>query len=156
MPSPATRTRSSSTRTRPSSSSARPLIEAELESLGIEPEGIVTEHWLADEDHWDDEPDQGSVEEQTVASGYAPWEVRIPCDSHQAARELADRLDADGYGVVRRWSYVIAGTATRDQAEELAARLHGQVEPGGALVWETVPGNPFAIFGGLGGDGTPF
>jgi hypothetical protein len=50
---------------------------------------------------------------------------------------------------------VIAGVATREQAEELAARLHGAVEPGGELVWEATPGNPFAVFGGLGSDGTP-
>ena len=39
--------------------------------------------------------------------------------------------------------------------DALAARVHGEVEPGGELVWETVPGNPFAVFGGLGGSGTP-
>jgi hypothetical protein len=50
---------------------------------------------------------------------------------------------------------VIVGAGTREAAEELAARLHGEVEPGGELVWEAVPGNPFAVFGGLGSDGTP-
>jgi hypothetical protein len=95
------------------------------------------------------------VEEETAAHGYAPWEVRIPCRSHAEAKELALRLEADGYGVVRRWSYVIAGTPTRESAEELARKLHGEVEPGGELVWETTPANPFAIFGGLGGAGTP-
>jgi hypothetical protein len=35
-----------------------------------------------------------------------------------------------------------------------APRAHGEVEPGGELVWETVPGNPFAVFGGMGGAGT--
>ena len=95
------------------------------------------------------------VEEETAEHGYAPWEVRIPCRSHAEAKELALRLEADGYGVVRRWSYVIAGTPTRESAEELARKLHGEVEPGGELVWETTPGNPFAIFGGLGGAGTP-
>ena len=34
-------------------------------------------------------------------------------------------------------------------AEALAKRVHGAVEPGGSLVWETVPGNPFAVFGGI-------
>jgi hypothetical protein len=53
--------------------------------------------------------------------------------------------------VVRRWSYVIAGTETREQADKLAQSLHGQVEAGGELVWETLPSNPFAVFGGLGG-----
>ena len=49
----------------------------------------------------------------------------------------------------------IAGTATREDAEALAERLHGEVEPGGELVWEVSPGNPFAVFGGLGSAGTP-
>jgi hypothetical protein len=82
-------------------------------------------------------------------------EVRFPCRSHADAKELALRLEADGYGVVRRWSYVIAGTPTREEAERLARTLHGEVEPGGELVWEATPGNPFAILGGLGGGGTP-
>ena len=81
--------------------------------------------------------------------------MRIPCRSHHEARELAERLEAEGYSVVRRWAYVIAGTETREQAQALADRLHGEAEPGGELVWEVSPGNPFAVFGGLGGAGTP-
>jgi len=135
---------------------AAPLIERELASLGITAVETAKEHWLADEDRWDDEPDEGTVEEQTAAEGYAAWEVRIPCESHRAARTLGDQLETEGYGVVRRWKYVIAGTATREEADELAKRLHGEVEPGGELVWESIPTNPFAVFGGLGSDGTPF
>ena len=134
---------------------ALPAIEAKLAELDLQPELIRGEHWLETEDRWDDEPPAQSVEQETAAHGYAPWEVRIPCRSHAEAKELALRLEADGYGVVRRWSYVIAGTPTREEAERLARRLHGEVEPGGELVWETTPGNPFAIFGGLGGAGTP-
>jgi hypothetical protein len=134
---------------------AMPAIEAHLAHLGIEPELVRPEHWLEEKERWDDEPPAESVEEETVEHGYAPWEVRIPCRSHDEAKELALRLEADGYGVVRRWSYVIAGTATREQAEELARSLHGEVEPGGELVWEAAPQNPFAVFGGLGGAGTP-
>jgi len=134
---------------------AMPTIEAKLAQLDIEPELVRREHWLEAEDRWDDEPPTETVEEETAGHGYAPWEVRIPCRSHAEAKELALRLEADGYGVVRRWSYVIAGTPTRESAEELARKLHGEVEPGGELVWETTPGNPFAIFGGLGGAGTP-
>jgi hypothetical protein len=129
---------------------AQAVIEAELAELGLRPRQVVREHWLADEDRWDDEPSGETMEEEVAAGGYAPWEVRIPCRSHAEARELADRLEADGYGVVRRWSYVIAGVASREEAEELAERLHGEVEPGGELVYETAPTNPFAILGGLG------
>jgi hypothetical protein len=134
---------------------AMPAIEAELAKLGHQPELVRQERWLDDEDRWDDEPPAETVEEETAEHGYAPWEVRIPCRSHAEAKELALRLEADGYGVVRRWSYVIAGTATREEAEALARSLHGEVEPGGELVYEASPGNPFAIFGGLGGAGTP-
>jgi hypothetical protein len=131
------------------------VIDTELARLGIEPDANVQEHWLADEDRWDDEPVPDTMEAETLAAGYAPWEVRIPCRSHHEARELATRLEAEGYTVLRRWAYVIVATATREEAQELADRLHGEVEPGGELVWEVSPGNPFAIFGGLGGAGTP-
>jgi hypothetical protein len=133
---------------------AQPAIEAELAKLGHAPD-LMIEHWLDDEDRWDDEVATGTVEEETARHGYAPWEVRIPCRSHAEAKELALRLEADGHGVVRRWSYVIAGLETREEAERLAQSLHGVAEPGGELVWETGRGNPFAIFGGLGSAGTP-
>lgn len=126
---------------------AKQLIERELEDLRVKPQAFVTERWLADEERWDSEALPGDAE--TVAEGFAPWEVRIPCRDHEAARELADRLEGEGYGVVRRWSYVIAGTASKEQADELARRLHGEVELGGEIVWEARPRNPFAVFGGL-------
>jgi hypothetical protein len=131
------------------------MIDDELAMLGMKPDSIVREHWLANEDRWDDEAAPDSVEVETVAEGYAPWEVRIPCPSHEAARELAERLEGEGYGVVRRWTFLIVGTDTRAEADELAQKVHGDVEPGGELVWEVAPGNPFAYFGGLGGTGTP-
>jgi hypothetical protein len=134
---------------------ARPTIERELAKLGHEPVLIRREHWLESDERWDDEPPAETVEEETADEGYAPWEVRIPARSHAEAKDLALRLEADGYGVVRRWSYVIAGTATREDAERLARSLHGEVEPGGELVYEALPANPFAVFGGLAGDGTP-
>jgi hypothetical protein len=156
---------------------AREIVEAELEELGISAHASRVEHWLAAEDRWEaakplvgdsgpgetaggnrevpPEPER-SIEEEVLAEGYAPWEVRIECESHDEARELADRLEAEGYGVVRRYRYVIAGTATREEAARLARGLHGEVEPGGELVWEVMRQNPFAVFGGgMGGSGTP-
>jgi len=133
---------------------AHRLIDREVDLLGIRAD-IRVEHWLADEDRWDDDPPAPDIDDELLAGGHAPWEVRIPCASHDAARELADRLEQDGYGVVRRWRFVIAGCASREQADELAKRLRGEVEPGGALVWETGR-NPFALFlSGLGGSSTP-
>lgn len=117
---------------------------------------VVIEHWLADEERWDDEPSHPSTDEDLIERGYAPWEVRVECESVDAARELEAQLEGEGYAVTRTHKYVIAGTETREQAAELATRVHGEAEPGGELVWEVAPQNPFAqIFGGLGGTGTP-
>jgi hypothetical protein len=134
---------------------ARAVIQAELRDLGIAAVTGPVEHWLEDEERWDDEPPDETWEEDELERGYAPWEVRVSCESHRAARELAEQLEQEGYSVERRWRHLIVGTASKEEAEALAARLHGEVEPGGELIWETVPGNPFAIFGGLGGSGTP-
>jgi hypothetical protein len=126
---------------------AKALIERELADAGVQATEIAAEHWLDDEDRWDSDPPGPTDDEEILAEGYAPWEVRVQCPDHRAARELADSLAAEGYGIVRRWRYVIAGCATREQADELAARVHGQVEPGGELVWEGLKGHPFAIVG---------
>jgi len=135
--------------------SARAVIDAELRDLGIDATVGPVEHWLEDEERWDDEPPDETWEEEELERGYAPWEVRFSCNSHRAARQLGDGLEQEGYSVERRWRHLIVGAASKEEAEALAARLHGEVEPGGELVWETVPGNPFAVFGGLGGSGTP-
>ena len=130
---------------------ARQVVEAELLDAAIEPHLVRLEHWLADEDRWDDEPSAPDVEGELAARGYAPWEVRVECASHDEADALADTLEAEGYEVARRWTYLVIGQTTREEADELAARVHGEVEAGGELVWEVMPRNPFAIFGGLGG-----
>jgi hypothetical protein len=108
------------------------------------------ERWLDDEDRWDDEPPGETWEEEELDHGYAPWEVRVDCITRSAAKELVERLEGEGYLPVRQYSFVFVGTTTREEADELAARLHGEVEAGGEVVWEAQPGNPFAIFGGLG------
>jgi len=127
------------------------VIEAELREQGAKARTSRVEHWLEDEERWDDEPPAESWEEEQLDQGYAPWEVRVQCGGREEAHALAERLEQEGYSVTRRFRYVIAGAASQEDAERLAERVHGEVEPGGELVWETVPGNPFAVFGGMGG-----
>jgi hypothetical protein len=134
---------------------ARSIIQAELSDLDITAVTGPIEHWLDDEERWDDEAAGDTWEETEVEQGHAPWEVRVELPSHSAARDLADKLEQEGYPVERRWRYLIAGASTKEEAEALAERVHGEVEPGGNLIWETVPGNPFSIFGGMGSSGTP-
>lgn len=136
--------------TRDAARKAASVVRAELADLELEARELAVEHWLRADERWSGEPSEPDTEEELLEEGYAPWEVRVECESLDAARELADTLESEGYGVVRRFHYVIAGTASRSEAEELAARVHGDVEPGGELVYEVSPQNPFAIFGGLG------
>ena len=130
---------------------ARELVTAQLAEDGIEPREVDVEQWLADDNRWSNDPPGPSVEEDLRERGWAPWEVRVEAESVHAARELADQLADEGYSVQRTWHFVVAGTSTREDADVLARRVHGHVEPGGELVWEVAPGNPFAVFGGLGG-----
>jgi hypothetical protein len=134
---------------------ASELIDAVLREHEIEAKQSRIEHWLDEEDRWDSDPPDETWEEETIERGYAPWEVRVELPSHHEARRLAEQLETEGYSVERRWQYLIVGAGSREDADRLAQRVHGEVEPGGELVWETVPGNPFAVFGGLGGSGTP-
>jgi hypothetical protein len=135
---------------------ARAVVEAELRELGAEARVGPIEHWLADEDRWDDEPPQEFEAEQDVLEqGLSPWEVRLETASPEQAEAIARKLAADGHGVVRRNRYVLVGAASEDEARELAKRLHGEAEASGELVYETLPQNPFVIFGGMGGAGTP-
>jgi hypothetical protein len=126
------------------------IIESELQEAGVTPSRFVTERWLREDERWDDEPEQPDVEEDLIKRGFAPWEVRVEAGSLREAHDLAERLRAEGYDVSRTFTYVIAGAGSREEAVELARRVHGEVEPGGELVYEVQPQNPFAVFGGLG------
>ncbi|MDX6492591.1 MAG: hypothetical protein QOH02_526 [Gaiellaceae bacterium] len=141
--------------TRREAERAREVVEAELADEGLQAQTSRVQHWLHEQGHWSDELPEPSVDDELLAEGFAPWEVRVECESRDAARALAEQLESEGYGVVRQFRYVIAGTSTREEAKTLAERVHGEVEAGGELVWEAFPGNPFAIFGGMGGTGTP-
>ena len=136
--------------TRTEAETARAVVEAELRSHDVEARTSRVEHWLEDGERWDDEPEGETWEEEELDRGYAPWEVRVACRSHHEARELGRSLEAEGYRPLARFQYLIVGTASKEDAEALAERLHGEVEGGGEVVAETNPGNPFSVFGGLG------
>lgn len=91
--------------------------------------------------------------------GYAEFEVRVHCPSRAQAIELQKHLRAEGVPSLRRWRYVLVGAPDEDAATALAQRISSEA-PAGAVVRtegtgraasELVPGNPFALFGGLGG-----
>jgi hypothetical protein len=136
--------------TRAEAEQAHAIVEAELRENGIQARTSRIEHWLDEEERWDDEPPGETWEQEELDRGYAPWEVRVECPDRKQARELAEQLEAEGYKPERRFQYLIVGTASREDADALAARLHGEVEAGGEVVLEEMPASNFAIFGGLG------
>jgi hypothetical protein len=95
--------------------------------------------------------------QESEESGDPEYEVRVDLPSHQDARELVERLDAEDLRSVHRWKYVLLGAADEDGANELAARVRGEVPPGSRV---TVEGtwneayaersrSPFWFLGGL-------
>ena len=151
--------------------SARDIVERELGDGSAE---IVFTRWHPIEQQWEAAdvplPDtevereleydrrQEREEAEAYATGLADWEVRIELPGHDETVELADRLEAEGIPVIRRHTFLLVGAASEEQAHELADRLakeapagsRVEVEPSGEMVWEVMPANPFAVFGGLG------
>ena len=134
---------------------ARQIVEAELADDDVEARVSEVERWLHDEERWSGEPREETWEEEEVEHGNAPWEVRVELPSHREASRIADELEGEGYKPVRRYRYLIVGTASEEEARALAERLHGTAEPGGELVYEAARDNPFAVFSVMGGSGTP-
>jgi hypothetical protein len=131
--------------------------------------------WHPIEEHWEDasvplpqtaaefEAEHGRQEqreaEESRQLGYAEWEVRVDLPSHRDAVRLAERLEAEGISpLVRRWKYLLIGTATDEDARALAERIRAEApegasvksEPSAAIGWELTGQNPFAAFGGFG------
>ena len=132
---------------------AHAIVESQLRNNDVEAKTSKVEHWLEAEERWSDEPPGETWEEEELDEGFAPWEVRVECGSRQEARDLAERLEAEGYKPLRHSHFLIVGAASHEDAEALATRLHGEVEVGGEVVLEAMSQSPsrFAIFGGLGG-----
>jgi hypothetical protein len=128
----------------------------------------VAERWeSADEPLPDSESDAARERSERIAAeraesaeqGYPEFEVRIECSSRGEAGELSDRLEREGIPNVHRWSYVLIGATDEQSGAQLAERLRGEVPAGVQItvernrraVWEDMPGNPFAVLGGLAG-----
>jgi hypothetical protein len=65
--------------------------------------------------------------------GEYDWHVVVRLPGRDESVELAERLQAEGVSVARRWRYVVAGALTEERAEELAERLRAEL-PGEADV----------------------
>jgi hypothetical protein len=85
---------------------------------------------------------------ESVAAGHAQFEVRVELPTHQEAVALAERLQAEGRPVIRRWKFLVLGANDSDDARDLAAAI-AQEAPADASVQveEAGPLLPFAQYG---------
>ena len=85
---------------------------------------------------------------ESRTTGHAQFEVRVELPSHHDAVALADRLQAEGRSVIRRWKFLVLGANDSDDAQALA-RVIEQEAPAAASVQvqEAGPLLPFAHYG---------
>jgi hypothetical protein len=85
---------------------------------------------------------------QSLATGYAQWEVRVELPSRHAAVELAERLRAEGRPVARRWTLVVLGANDSDDASALASQVKQEAPADAEVsVQEMGPLQPFTRLG---------
>ncbi len=131
---------------------------------------LELKYWHHASEQWEDPgtPEDPAAEhaslmeqerEEAGRRGYPEFEVRVDCGSRAQASQLAERLRDEGIDSVTRSQYLLIGAADEDEAHGLADRLNQElpsdtstkVEGTLRAVTAEMPGNPFAIFGGLAG-----
>ena len=77
--------------------------------------------------------------QQSLAAGQAGWEVRVELPSHHQAVELAERLQAEGRPVIRRWKYLVLGATNEDDASALAEAIGQEIPSKASVHTQAVP-----------------
>ena len=72
----------------------------------------------------------------SVAAGSAMWQARVELESHRDAVALAHKLQGEGYPVVRRWKFLVAGANNEDEAQALAEHIRQEAPPGATVCAE--------------------
>jgi len=77
--------------------------------------------------------------QQSLAAGQAGWEVRVELPSHHQAVQLAERLQAEGRPVIRRWKYLMLGANNEDDASALAEAIGQEISAKASVQIQAVP-----------------
>jgi hypothetical protein len=150
---------------------AERVLRERLADRGLGASGELT-RWHPDSETWEPAgeplpatPAERSAEHEVVeerereeseARGLDQWEVRVELEGHRETVELAERLEAEGMHLVRRWKFIVVGAETEDEANALAERIRGEAPPGTEVIAEGSQAaawaqlHPFSVFGGLG------
>jgi hypothetical protein len=77
--------------------------------------------------------------QESLAAGQAGWEVHVDLPSHRQAVELAERLQAEGRSVIRRWKYLVVGVNNEDDASALAGAIGQEISAKASVHIQAVP-----------------
>lgn len=89
--------------------------------------------------------------QRSAATGRAAWQVRVELPLSDDVRALARRLVAEGWPIVRRRKYLIAGADCEDDASDLARAIRGYTAIDAVILvqrgvyglpWWAQPGGP--------------
>lgn len=93
--------------------------------------GVRCDQWNPINQSWTSHEDLMDAERRkSAATGRAAWQVRVEPPSHHELKALAQRLEAEGMSVARRWRYLIAGAGCEDDAHVLADQIQGYSSAG--------------------------
>jgi hypothetical protein len=87
---------------------------------------VRCDQWNPIKQSWTSHEDLMNAErEKSAATGRAVWQVHVEPPSHRELKALAQRLEAEGFSIARRWRHLIAGAGCEDDAHALADQIRG-------------------------------
>jgi hypothetical protein len=116
---------------------------------------FTLDRWHPLEEDWEDAsvpmPDTGGQRaaehrrlidaetQQSLAAGQGGWQVQVELRSHRQAVELAERLQAEGHPVIRRWKYLVLSANNEDDARALAQAIEQEIPVKASVHTQEVP-----------------
>ena len=95
---------------------------------------VRCDQWNPISKSWTSHEDLMNAERRkTAATGRAMWQVRVEPPSHHELKALAQRLEAAGLSVARRWKYLIVGVSCEDDAHALAEQIQSYSSVGARI-----------------------
>jgi hypothetical protein len=89
---------------------------------------------------------EAAEEREAEVEGEYDWEVRADLPSLHDTRELAQRLEAEGLDVTRRWKHLFVGAPTEERAAELGKRIEAEAPDGTEVHLQLTEGIPHPLF----------
>lgn len=107
----------------PAAVHAEQAVRDVLAEYGVKAD-VRCDRWNAISKSWTSHENLMNAERRrSAATGQSARQVRVGPWSRRKLKELARRLEGEGFSVVRRWRYLFTGTNCEDDAHTLADRI---------------------------------